>query len=225
MKVLIAEDDSNTAQLVKDSLTAFSHTVDVSGDGVDALWLAKSYDYDAIVLDYTMPKKDGISVCRELRAAGKDTPIVFMSVTDDTETKVVALREGADDYITKPFSLDELRARIDAVVRRSPKIANASTIVFADIVMDPSANTVTRAGQKILLTRKEFHMLEYFMRHPGVVLSRAQIMEHIWTADGNPFSNTLEAHIRNLRKKLSTNEDSPTLIQNVPGRGYILKTS
>lgn len=221
MKVLVVEDDRNTAKLVKDSLAACSHTVDISSDGADASFLARSYDYDAIVLDYSLPKKDGLVVCREIRAAGKTTPIVFMSVTDDTETKVAALRQGADDYITKPFSLDELRARIDAVVRRSPQISSQEVLKLGKLELDPETNTVQYDNHPIKLTRKEFHMLEYFLQHPDKLLSRAQIMEHIWTADGNPFSNTVEAHIRNLRMKLKAG-GVPELIKNIPGRGYIV---
>lgn len=222
MKILIIEDDKNLAETIKESLTACSHTVDVSPDGSDGLFLGKSYDYDAIVLDYSLPKKDGLEVCRDLRAAGKTTPIIFVSVSGDTETKIKALKLGADDYITKPFALDELRARIDAISRRSNKI-RSSTLKLADIALDPNTSSVTRAGKPIALTRKEFHMLQYFMENSGIVLSRAQIMEHIWTADGNPFSNTVEAHIRNLRKKLNAHE-APNLISNMPGRGYILDT-
>ncbi len=223
MKVLIVEDDRNMAQVVKESLTAHSHTVDISADGADGSFLARSYAYDAIVLDYNLPKKDGLAVCREIRAAGKNTPIVFMSVTDDSSTKIAALRQGADDYITKPFALDELRARLDAVVRRSPTIKQP-TMRVGDLYIDAGMHVARRAEKPIHLTRKEFHMLEYFMQNAGTILSRAQLMEHIWTADGNPFSNTVEAHIRNLRKKLNSSGGS-NLIINVPGRGYILDTS
>ena len=222
MKILIVEDDKNMAQVVKESLTAHSHAVDVAADGADGSFLARSYVYDAIVLDYNLPKKDGLAVCREIRAAGKSTPIVFMSVNDEPTTKIAALRQGADDYITKPFALDELRARIDAVSRRSPQIKQAAMRV-GDVFLDSAAHRATRADAPIHLTRKEFHMLAFFMQNAGTIISRAQLMEHIWTADGNPFSNTIEAHIRNLRKKLNVGE-APNLIINVPGRGYILDT-
>ncbi len=221
MKILIIEDDRTIAKTVKDSLSAHTHTVDVSTDGADGSFLARSYEYDAILLDYNLPKKDGLAVCKEIRAAGKTTPILFMSVAGDTSTKVSALRLGADDYITKPFSLDELLARIDAVSRRSPQIREESLTV-GDLSLKPSTHEVSRAGAPIQLTRKEFQMLEYFMKNAGSIISRAQIMEHIWTADGNPFSNTVEAHIRNLRKKLNAGS-APNIIQNIPGRGYMLK--
>ncbi|MFA6432696.1 MAG: response regulator transcription factor [Candidatus Paceibacterota bacterium] len=223
MKVLIVEDDRNMAETVKESLAAYSHTVDISPDGADGSFLGRSYAYDAIVLDYSLPKKDGLAVCDEIRKSGKDTPILFMSVSGDTETKIAAFKSGADDYITKPFSLDELRARLDAVTRRSPAL-KSHTLAIGDLMLDQDTNTVKRGDRAIHLTRKEFHMLQYFMQNAGTVLSRAQLMEHIWTADGNPFSNTVEAHIRNLRKKINSS-DAPNLIINIPGRGYLIDTA
>jgi DNA-binding response OmpR family regulator len=135
---------------------------------------------------------------------------------------VAALKQGADDYVTKPFSLDELRARLDAVARRSPEL-KSSMLTVADLALDSDLNAVRRGKRQIHLTRKEFHMLQYLMKNAGMVLSRAQLMEHVWTADGNPFSNTVEAHIRNLRKKLNGGK-APNLIANVPGRGYVIDT-
>ncbi|MCX6716102.1 MAG: response regulator transcription factor [Candidatus Taylorbacteria bacterium] len=222
MKVLVVDDDASLAETIKGSLSAYSHTVDLSPDGADGSFLARSYDYDAVILDYSMPKKDGLSVCREIRAAGKTMPILFLSNTDDVETKISAFKVGADDYVTKPFSLEELRVRLDAVLRRTPNIKN-SVLKIADLTLDQSMNAVSRGKKAVHLTRKEFHMLEYFMKNVGKVLSRAQIMEHVWTADGNPFSNTVEAHIRNLRMKINV-DDSPNLIANVPGRGYMIDT-
>lgn len=223
MKVLVVEDDRNMAQTVKESLTAYSHTIDISPDGADGSFLGRSYVYDAIVLDYSLPKKDGLVVCEEIRRAGKETPIIFMSIASDTETKIAAFKKGADDYITKPFSLDELRARLDAITRRPPTMRKHD-LTIGDLTLDQDTNAVRRKSKIIRLTRKEFHMLQYFMQNAGTVLSRAQIMEHIWTADSNPFSNTVEAHIRNLRKKLNQNS-APNLIINVPGRGYLIDTA
>lgn len=223
MKVLVIDDDTQTAKMVKDSLAAFSHTVETSTDGADGAFLAKSYDYDAIVLDYNLPKKDGLVVCREIRISGKNTPILFLSVMDDVETKMAAFKAGADDYVTKPFSLDELRARLTALTRRAPTISSA-VLKISDLNLDQNSHHVTRAGKVIHLTRKEFNLLEYFMKSPGTVLTRAQIIEHVWTADGNPFSNTVEAHIRNLRRKIGCDEPGKNMILNVPGRGYMLDT-
>jgi len=222
MKVLVVDDDLRLAETVKNSLSAYSHTVEISPDGADGSFLARSYDYDAIVLDYALPKKDGLSVCREIRSAGKSTPILFLSNTDDVDTKITAFKVGADDYVTKPVSLEELRVRLDAILRRSPQIRN-SILKVADLALDQNMHTVIRNKKPIHLTRKEFHMLEYFMKNIGKVLTRPQIMEHVWTADSNPFSNTVEAHIRNLRMKINAG-GMPNLIANVPGRGYTIDT-
>lgn len=222
MKVLVVDDDSNTASLIQSSLAPFAYATDVASNGVDGLFLARSYVYDAIVLDYSMPKKDGLTVCREIRTAGKTTPILFLSNTADTDLKVQAFKAGADDYVTKPFSIEELRARLDALTRRAPQI-RSKTFTISDLVLDADRSIVNRAGKDLHLTRKEFLLLEYFISNIGIVLSRPQIMEHVWSADDNPFSNTIEAHIRNLRRKLTAN-GSPNLIANIPGRGYVLDT-
>ena len=220
MKTLVIDDDRGLAEAIKSSLAACAHAVDLSFDGADASFLARSYEYDAIVLDYSLPKKDGIAVCREIRSAGKTTPILFLSNTDDVEVKVAAFKAGADDYVTKPFSLDELKARLDAISRRAPNI-KSPIVTVADLVLDQDKNIVSRGNKDVRLTRKEFNMLGYLMRNAGTVVSRAQLMEHVWSADSNPFSNTVEAHIRNLRRKLNF-DDKPDLIANVPGRGYIV---
>ncbi|MDE1975261.1 MAG: response regulator transcription factor [Patescibacteria group bacterium] len=222
MKILVVEDDKDVASAVKASLSSGSHAVDISEDGVDGVFMARSYDYDAIILDQNLPKKDGLTVCRDIRSSGKNAPIIFLSVDGEMETKLSAFRNGADDYMTKPFSFDELKARIDAVGRRAPKVKKAVLKVY-DVTLDLNDFMVTRAGRRIRLTRKEFHMLQYFMGNPGIILSRAQLMEHIWTADSNPFSNTIEAHIRNLRMKLNAG-GLPNLIANLQGRGYIMDT-
>lgn len=222
MKILIVEDDVNTANVLKMSLSADAHTVEVANDGIDGSFLARSYDYDAIVLDYTLPGKDGLAICDEIRKNGKTTPILFLSVTDDIDAKVQALSKGADDYMTKPFSLQELNARIKAVSRR-PKNIRKSVINVADIVLDSEKQIVKRSGKVIRLTKKEFCLLEYLMNNVGVILSRPMLMEHVWTADSDPLSNTIEAHIAHLRKKINAG-GKPNLIANVQGRGYIIDT-
>ena len=220
MKVLIVEDDVNIATLVKNSLASCSHTVEIAADGAEGAFLGKSYEYDAIILDNSLPKKDGLTVCSEIRTAGRHTPILFLSVDGEEETKVEAFRRGADDYIVKPFFVDELTARIDAVTRRAGSVKRA-ILSAGDLTIDLNNHTVTRAGRLVRLTRKEFHLLEYLLRHIGMVMSRAQLMEHIWTADGNPFSNTIEAHVCNLRNKLNAG-GLPNMLGNVPGRGYVI---
>lgn len=223
MKALIVEDDVMTAKAVKEGLAARAWAVDLSHDGADGSFMGKSFNYDAIILDYALPKKDGLAVCRDIRLAGRKSPIIFLSAAGDTDLKVSALKTGADDYMTKPFSIDELLARVEAAVRRAPEPQKSSILQVSDLTLDQESNAVRRAGRLVKLTRKEYSMLLYFMQNAGRVLSRPQIMEHVWTADGNPFSNAIESHIRNLRKKLC-GKDGPNLVMNVPGRGYMLDT-
>src|SRR3989344_3825149 len=221
MKVLIVEDDPDMAKVLKAGLEAGSHTVDVAPDGADGSFLARSFDYDLILLDYSLPKKNGMAVLKELRSANKGTPVIFLSVTDDPYIKVEALNSGADDYVIKPVSFEELNARILAVSRRGKNL-KGNILHVDDLAMNQETCEVKRNGEVILLTNKEYSLLEYFMRNPNQVLTRPLIMEHVWSADQDPFSNTVEAHIRNLRMKINT-ENNKKLIITVPGRGYILR--
>lgn len=220
MKVLLVEDDNEIAELVRKTLIADDNIVEVAEDGNNGSFLARSFDYDAIVLDYSLPKKDGLTVCKEIRNAGKFTPVLFLTVAGDIETKLEAFKKGADDYMTKPFALRELQARLKAITSR-PAIVKNDVLQIGDLEMNTNKHTVTRCGKNIRLTHKEYSMLEYLMRNVGTVISRALLMEHIWTADSNPFSNTIETHIRNLRKKINI-KNKPDLIKNVTGRGYVL---
>jgi two-component system copper resistance phosphate regulon response regulator CusR len=222
MKILVVEDDLSLAEIIRVGLTSEDHIVEMAADGGNGSFLGRTFEFDAIILDYSLPKKDGLVVCREIRAAGKTTPIIFLSATEDPETKIAALDSGADDYMTKPFVLQELYARIRALSRR-PTVVNQATLSVHDLTLDIDRHMVMRGTDQIRTTRKEFNLLEYFMKHAGTVLSRSLIMEHVWTADSNPFSNTVEAHIRNLRKKINAG-DKPNLIANVPGRGYMIDT-
>ena len=221
MKILVVEDDRAISEAIQHGLMADSHTVEVAEDGQEGSFLARSYIYDAIVLDYSLPKKSGLLLCKEIRASGRSMPILFLSVTSDAETKVNALNEGADDYMTKPFSMSELRARIKALGRRPVNTKQSSIITIDDLSLDTDKQSVHRGSKKIHLTRKEFAVLEYMMRNQGTILSRPLIMEHVWTAESDPLSNTVEVHVRNIRRKISTGKKSE-LISNIPGRGYII---
>ncbi|OHA16724.1 MAG: hypothetical protein A3C79_00060 [Candidatus Taylorbacteria bacterium RIFCSPHIGHO2_02_FULL_45_28] len=221
MKVLIVEDDPNLAQVIKKSLIAKEYTVDLAVDGSEGSFLGKSYDYDVIMLDYSLPKKNGLDVCKEIRGVGRTTPIIFLSIIDSLEIKVAALNHGADDYLVKPFELEELHARLEALHRRPQIKPPETTLNVGDIVMNLEKRTVTRGGITINLTRKEFGVLEYLIRHQGTMVSRVLIMEHVWTADSDILSNTIETHMRNIRKKLNI-AGKPDLISNVTGRGYMI---
>ncbi len=222
MKILVVEDDKDTAELVRNGLVSGNNTVEVANDGANGSFLGRSYEYDAIVLDYSLPKKDGLMVCKEVRDSGRSTPIIFLSVNDDQETKMAAFERGADDYLTKPFFMNELNARIKALNRR-PILIGSTTLSVADLTLDTEKHIVKRGSKPIHMTNKEFSLLEYLMKNIGVILSRALLMEHVWTADSNMFSNTVEAHIRNLRKKINAG-NKPNLIANIPGRGYAIDT-
>ena len=222
MKILIVDDDKGLADMLRNNFKTKSHSVDVAYDGGDGSFMGKSYDYDTILLDHSLPKKDGLTICKEIRSAGKTTPIIFMSVVDSVENKISALDHGADDYLVKPFLFEELQARIRAVGRR-PDMASKPVLKVGDVSLDQKTNLATRGGKVIPLTHKEFGLLEYLMRHQDVLVSRVSIMEHVWSADSDLLSNTVETHIRNLRKKLNAGR-KPDLIKNVPGRGYIMST-
>jgi len=221
MKILVIEDDPAISDMLRMGLRSDTHAVDVADNGTEGSFLARSYEYDAIILDHALPGKSGLTITKDLRCSGKTTPIIFLSVTGDAGTKVEALDSGADDYMTKPFSMAELHSRIRAVTRRAPAAINVPLLRIHDLTLDPKTHTATRAGRLIHLTKKEFALLEYMMQNQGIILSRTMLMEHVWTADSDPFSNTVETHIRNIRKKISINGKCD-LIVNVTGHGYIM---
>lgn len=218
MRILVVEDDLDIRDFLKMSLEEQCFSVDTTADGERGLHCAKSYAYDAILLDHVLPKKDGLKVCKEIRGAGITTPIIILTVQSSLRLKVDFLNAGADDYITKPFSLEELLARLRAVLRRSPKVSK-SLLTIADLSLDRNKQKVIRGKKEIYLTRKEFSLLEYLMEHSDTVVSRGMILEHVWNKDGDPFSNTVEAHVLNLRKKIEWGKKK-RLIHNLPGRGY-----
>ncbi len=218
MKILIVEDDPEMREFLRDGFEAESSTVDTADNGADGSYLARTNEYDVIILDYSLPKKNGGIICDEIRAAGKTTPIIFLSVMGEIYHKVNSLEKGADDYMTKPFSFKELRARVRAVARRPHKI-ESNMLCVGDLVLDGEKQTVLRGQTGIYLTRKEFNLLHFLMKNPGMVLSRSVIMERVWSAESDPFSNTIESHILNLRKKINVGRKKD-LIRNVPGRGY-----
>lgn len=218
MRILIAEDDKGIINYLKPSLEGENFIVDAVEDGEKGLYLAQTNDYDLIILDNILPKKEGYKICEEIRKDGKTVPIMMLSVKSEIETKVKLLNAGADDYLTKPFSFEELRARIKALLRRPKKIEN-QILKVDDLVLDKSRQTVARGKKEIYLTGKEFSLLEYLMKNQDTVLSRGMIMEHVWDMNADPFSNTIEMHILNLRRKIEQ-KNKKKLIRTVPGRGY-----
>jgi DNA-binding response OmpR family regulator len=220
MRVLVVEDDENMARFLKLNLESECFIVDTAFDGEEGSLLGRTNEYDVIVLDNMLPKKCGKEVCIDIRRQGKTTPILMLSALLETEMKTDLLNTGADDYLTKPFSLDELLARVRALLRR-PKSFVGDVLRLDNVVMDINRHLVTRRGEMVPLTRKEFILLEYLMRNTGIVVSRASIMDHVWDMYADPFSNTIESHILSVRKKIDTVCERK-LIHTISGCGYTM---
>lgn len=218
MNILIVEDNKDILDFLKTSLTEEGFVVDTMEDGELGLERAKSGAHDLIILDNVLPKKNGQEICAELRKCGFNIPIIMLSVNADIDTKVELLNCGADDYVAKPFSFSELLARVRALLRR-PEIIKSQILKIGDLAVDTINHTVKKGNKEIALTRKEFSLLEYFTRNQGKVLSRAEILEHVWDMNADPFTNTIETHIFNLRKKLGRN-NGKELIHTISGIGY-----
>ena len=217
MRILIIEDEKKIRDYLKEHLQPECYEVDVIGTGEKGLEMMRVNDYDLVILDNILPGKNGIEVCKEARAFSIDVPIIILSVLSKPSDKVELLNAGADDYLSKPFSFKELKARMEALLRR-PKQREKEILTVRDLSLNTSSHEVKRAGKDIKLTRKEFMLLRYFMRNKGAVLSRTMLIDHVWDMNADPFSNTIEAHIVSLRKKI--NDRKQELIQTVPSRGY-----
>ncbi len=222
MRALVVEDEVGIINFLKAGLESEYFAVDVAEDGEQGSYLARTNEYDIIILDNMLPLKSGAEVCEEVRKFGITTPIIILSARAEMTTKVELLNKGADDYLTKPFSLEELVARIRALLRR-PQSISPDILEAGDLVLDTKQHTVRRGNRDIYLTKKEFMLLELLMRRRGAVVSRGTILEHVWDMNADPFSNTLESHILNLRKKLS-GRGKTSLIQTIPGVGYKLES-
>lgn len=223
MRVLVVEDEAKMASLVRRALEREGYAVDVASNGPDAIWHAIEHDYDAIVLDVMIPPPDGFEVCRRLRAAERWAPILLLTARDAIDDRVTGLDSGADDYLLKPFSIEELYARLRAVIRRGARHRPA-VLEVDDLTLDPAAHTVTRAGTTIDLSAKEFALLELFMRHPDEVLTRAAILDSVWDFAYDGTSNVVDVYVRYLREKI----DRPfgrASIETLRGVGYRLRSS
>ena len=221
MRVLVVEDERRLAGILKRGLLEEGYSVDVAYEGEEAQYAAESTPYDLIILDIMMPKKDGIAVCRDLRAKKVNTPILMLTARDAVEDRVKGLDSGADDYMVKPFAFSELLARVRALLRReaAPRTARLQA---GELVMDTLTREAWRKQKKIELTTKEYSILEYFMRHPNAVVTRTMLEEHAWDYEMDVESNVIDVYIRRLRRKIDEDgEDS--LIQTVRGAGYRLK--
>jgi two-component system copper resistance phosphate regulon response regulator CusR len=223
MQLLVIEDNPKMAGFVRQGFVEMGYGVDVAHTGHDGEEMATVNQYDAVILDVMLPDQDGVQVCRNLRRCGVRTPILMLTALSTTADKVAGLDAGADDYLTKPFEFDELVARIRALLRRG-QAQESSVLKFDDIEMDLATRKITRAGERIRLTPKEFALLEYFMRNPNRVLSRTAIAAHVWDINFDPDSNVIDVYVSMLRRKIDRDFARP-LIHTVVGTGYILSTA
>ncbi len=218
MNLLIVEDDRDVRLLLKQAFQDEGFVVDIAEDGLVGSQKARMNNYDLILLDLTLPHKSGKEVCADIRRANKSTRIIMLSVIDDVVQKVELLNCGADDYMTKPFAFSELLAHVRAVLRR-PHKAEDSILKVKDISLDAAHHTVKQGGKEIHLTPKEFVFLEYLMRNRGKIVTRMSILEHVWGVNVDPFTNTIDTHVLNLRKKLG-DKSKKSLIYTISGVGY-----
>jgi two-component system OmpR family response regulator len=221
MRILVVEDDVKMAGLLRKGLQEEGYAVDVAPNAGEAKWLGTELDYDAIVLDVLLPDGDGFDVCRHLRAAGRWSPILMLTARDAVGDRVRGLDSGADDYLTKPFAFAELLARIRALARRGAE-ERPTLLRSGSLELDPATRRVRRDGVDVDLTAKEFALLEYFLRHPGEVLTRTAIIEHVWDFAYAGTSNVVDVYVRYLREKIDRPFDTKT-IETVRGAGYRLK--
>jgi DNA-binding response OmpR family regulator len=221
MKILVVEDDTTLSSYVQRGLEEAGYRADVVADGGDALRRAAADSYDLVVLDLRLPGLSGGEVLRGLREAGNAVPVLVLTAQDAVDSKVQALRGGADDYVTKPFSLAELMARVEALGRR-PKTLAPTTLAVADLILDAAGREAHRGGERIELTPKEYAVLEYLMRHPGQAMSRTLITEHAWGYHFDPGTNIVDVVITRLRKKIDHGRE-PKLIHTVRGVGYLVR--
>jgi DNA-binding response OmpR family regulator len=219
MRILLVEDEPEAARLLAKGLREQSYAVDVAVDGAAATFRAQTTDYDAIILDLILPKRDGLTVCRDLRAAGASVPILMLTARDAVQSRIAGLDSGADDYLTKPFDFSELLARLRAVIRRGVRPPVPDRLKVGSIELDTRSRDVTRAGQKLRLTAREYALLEYFARHPRQVVGRAEIAEHVWDESYDPFSNVIDVYVQRLRRKIDDAEGE-SLIRTRRGEGY-----
>jgi DNA-binding response OmpR family regulator len=224
VRILLVEDEPDAARMLAKGLRERAYAVDVAADGESACEQAEISDYDAIVLDLLLPRLDGLAVCRRLREAGAPVPILMLTARDSVEARIEGLDSGADDYLTKPFDFGELLARLRALIRRGARAPLPERLHIGDLEIDARAHRVSKAGRPVVLTAREYALLEYLARHLGQVVGRAEIAEHVWDENYDPFSNVIEVYVRRLRAKLD-GPGEPSLIRTRRGEGYELAAS
>jgi DNA-binding response OmpR family regulator len=221
MRILLVEDDSDLSQFIGKGLKEERYAVDVASDGEQGHRFAAGVSYDLVILDIMLPKMDGLALCRQLRKAENYTPVLLLTARDSVHDKVSGLDAGADDYLTKPFAFTELLARVRALLRRGGPQPMVS-LQALDLELDPASRRTWRAGKEIVLTNKEYSLLEFLLRNKNRVLTRTAIINHVWDINYDPLTNIVDAHIRALRAKINKGF-SPPLITTVRGAGYMLE--
>ncbi|GAB3237649.1 response regulator transcription factor [Hymenobacter seoulensis] len=223
MKILLVEDEPKVAAFLHQGLTEQHYTVDLAADGLLGLRLAQAGGYDLLILDTLLPGLSGLEVCRQVRAQDTSVPILMLTALGETDDKIRGLDAGADDYLVKPFAFKELLARIRALARRRHESPTANSVLkLADLTLDPVRKVVQRAGQLVQLTAREFALLEYLLRNQNRVVSRVDILEHVWETSFDTGSNVIDVYINFLRKKLDK-DFTPKLIHTLVGMGYVMK--
>ena len=222
MRILVVDDEPAVRESLRRALQLEGYDVDLAGDGEEALARVRANSVDALVLDVSMPRLDGLETCRRLRSAGDNVPVLMLTARDEVSDRVAGLDAGADDYVVKPFALEELLARLRALLRRAAPVEDSDVLRFADLELDPATREVRRSGDPIELTRTEFSLLELFLRNPRQVLTRSIIFERVWGYDFGFGSNSLDVYIGYLRRKTEAG-DEPRLIHTVRGVGYALR--
>lgn len=220
MKILIIDDEVSIVEFIKQGLESKMFNVETAGDGERGAFLGRTGNYDLIILDYILPKMTGPEVLKEIRREKKHIPVIMLSVKSELQNKEEMFKLGVDDYLTKPFLFDELLMRINAVLKRPAKI-DLDLFKIENLTLSPKTKIIKRGGKEIYLTRREFTLLEYLFRNKGLIVSRQQILEHVWDYNADPFSNSIESHIASLRRKLNKNKNT-NLIHTFNGRGYKL---
>lgn len=223
MRILVVEDEHKLAQSIKRGLEQETYAVDLAHNGSDGYDLASTEDYDLIILDIMLPEMNGLEICTKLREQKIHTPILFLSAKSEMEDKVLGLDTGADDYLTKPFSFEELLARIRALLRR-PNKPEETVLTYKGLILNTNTHMVSREGQNIVLSKKEYALLEYMLRNKEKVLTKDQIITHVWSYDADVLENTVEQYMKYLRTKIDKPfPNKKSLIQTIRGFGYILK--
>jgi len=221
MRILVIEDEQKVANFIKQGLKEEGYSVDVAYDGEDGYFLAKDNEYDVVILDLMLPKMDGITLCKKLRAEKITTPILMLTAKDSVKDKVTGLDSGANDYLTKPFSFEELFARIRVLLRKD-QTATPTKLQVDDLVLDLLTHKVSRANKEIPLTNKEYALLEYLMRNVGSIVTRTMISEHVWDINFDTFTNVIDVYVNYLRNKIDKGYKKK-LIHTIRGRGYMIK--